>query len=59
MYSSYDDPDFRPAPGARERTQLRFLRVRAEMMRQELEAVEREITELESLPYVLDTPLPV
>lgn len=59
MYSKYDDPDHRPLPGERERDQIRMLSARAEALRFELAAVENQIEELKSLPYVLDTPLPI
>ena len=59
MYSKYDDPDYRPIPGERERDRLRFLRVTRERLARELAAVDSEIESLEAKPYVLDTPLPV
>lgn len=58
MYSKYDDPNYRPSPGERERDQIRMLEARARVLRVELAAVESQIEELKSLPCVLDTPLP-
>lgn len=58
MYSKYDDPNYRPAPGERERDRLRTLYAKYYRLEGELRAVRDEIRELESLPYVLDTPLP-
>lgn len=58
MYSKYDDPDYRPGPGERERDRLRMLQARERVLSVELSAVREEIKTLESLPYVLDTPLP-
>lgn len=59
MYSKYDDPDFVPRPGERERDMLRMLRARERVIAHELAAVREEIKLLEAAPYVLDTPLPI
>lgn len=59
MYSKYDDTDYRPIPGERERDRVRMLKARAEALRFELAALESQIVELESLHYVLDTPFPI
>jgi hypothetical protein len=58
MYSKYDDPNYRPIPGEREKDELRWLYLRKADLLSSLRAVEEEIKNLESLPYVLDTPLP-
>lgn len=58
MYSKYDDPNYRPIPGERERDRLRMLRAQESRLLRELAAVQADIREVESLPYVLDTPLP-
>jgi hypothetical protein len=58
MYSKYDNPNYVPAPGERERDRLRMLQARRRVLMVELTALDAEIAEVESLPYVLDTPLP-
>lgn len=59
MYSKYDDPNYRPVPGERERDRLGALRMQESRLIRELAEVQAEIREVESLPYVLDTPLPL
>lgn len=59
MYSKYDDPNFVPSPGERERDRLRMLRARERVIAHELAAVREEIKTLEAAPNVLDTPLPI
>lgn len=59
MYSKYDDPNYRPIPGEREKDKLCWLRLERERLARELAAVDSEIQSLETLPYVLDTPLPI
>jgi hypothetical protein len=59
MYSKYDDPDYRPLPGERERDRVKTLEVRKTRLLGELAAVEDEISTLKDTPYFFDIPLPI
>lgn len=58
MYSKYDDPDYVPAPGERERDRLRWLAAQRSALLKELARVDEEIEELRAKSFVLDTPFP-
>lgn len=59
MYSKYDDPTYRPAPGERERERIKWLRMEIKSMRERIRAHEEEIERLSRKPNVFDTPLPL
>lgn len=59
MYSKWDDPNYRPHSGERERDSLRMARAKERRLASELAALRNEIKILESAPNVLDIPLPI
>jgi hypothetical protein len=59
MYSSYDDPDYRPAPGQRERQQVKFLELRKARLMSEIAKIDDEVDQLKNSPNFFDTPLPL